>query len=429
MAATVDDFLRTVLRSGVLDRERMQAELRSMPMEARDQPQAVADFLVAKKLLTPFLAQKLLLGFSLGLKLGPYIVQTPIGKGGMGTVYLAKDTRTSLPVAIKVVSPKRAQDGERHLARFQREMVLSQKVRHPNLALTLEVGEVQGVHYLALEYIPGVTLHRLVTRDGPLPPPRAARLFVEVCSALEHAHAQGLVHRDMKPTNIMITPDDHAKVLDLGLALMEGEVVVDPEVVGGKGYIVGSVDYMSPEQTRDSSQVDGRADLYSLGCTLYFALTGAGPFSVGDNKDKVRAHRHQEAEPVRRKNPAVPEGMANVVHRLMAKDPSLRPPTAAAVRQELLAFSEPAAPPAKPTDSSFMFELVEEVTIADAPDTLSEVFQFDGQAEEMPQRSRTSVRAMFERHKAANAILWLLLAAAAIGMVALLFVVIRSRMH
>ncbi len=429
MAISVDDFLRTVLRSGVLERELLQTELRSLPMESRDQPQAVADLLVGKKLLTPFQAQKLLTGVSLGLKLGPYIIQTPIGKGGMGTVYLAKDSRTNLAVAIKVVSPKRAQDGTRNLARFQREMILSQKVQHPNLALTKDVGEVQGVHYLALEYIPGVTLNRLVTRDGPLSPPRAARLFAEVCSGLEHAHAQGLIHRDMKPTNIMVTPDDHAKVLDLGLALMEGEVVVDPEVVGGKGYIVGSVEYMAPEQTRDSSQVDARADLYSLGCTLYFALTGKGPFSFGDNKDKVRAHRHQDAEPVRRRNAAVPEGLASLVHRLMAKDPSLRPPTAAAVREELLAFSEPAAPAAKPTDSSIMFEIVEDFTIEDAPDTLSEVFQFDGLPEELPTISRDNVRTVIDQHKSANSVLWMLLAAAALGMVALLFVVLRSRLR
>lgn len=381
MVESVDQFLRKVLKSRVVARDRLQAELRTLPMDQRDQPKAVADFLVARKLLTPFQAQKLLAGVTGGLVLGSYVIQTPIGKGGMGTVYLARDTRTGDAAAIKVVSAKRAAEGERHLARFQREMVLSQKVRHPNLAMTRDVGEVRGVHYLALEYIPGVTLYRLVTRDGPLKPPRAARLFAEVCLGLEHAHGVGLIHRDLKPTNIMVTPDDHAKVLDLGLALMEGEVVHDPEVVGGRGYIVGSVEYMAPEQTLDPSRVDARADLYSLGCTLYFALTGRGPFSFGDTKDKVRAHRRQEAEPIRRKNPAVPEGLANLIQRLMAKDPSQRPATAAALRHELIAFSEEPAPARNPTDSAVIFELVETITLDDAPDTLSEVFQLETSAD------------------------------------------------
>jgi serine/threonine protein kinase len=429
MVATVDDFLRTVLRSGLLERDRLQTTLRGLPLAEREAPQSIADFLVAKKLLTSFQAQKLLAGVSLGLKLGPYLVQTPIGKGGMGTVYLAKDSRTSQPVAIKVLSPQRVQEGQRHLARFQREMVLSRKLQHPNVALTKDVGEVQGVHYLALEYIPGVTLHRLVTRDGPLSPPRAARLFVEVCSALEHAHEQGLIHRDLKPTNIMVTPDDHAKVLDLGLALMEGEVVEDPEVVGGKGYIVGSVEYIAPEQTHDPTQVDARADLYSLGCTLYFALCGKPPFATGNSKDKVLAHRHQNAEPIRRRTPAVPEALGGLVQRLMAKDPSLRPQTAAVVRQELVAFSDPPAPPAKPTDSAILFEIVEDLSVDDVPDTLSEVFQFEGEAQDAPTVSRDSARSLFAEHKASSAVMWLVLAVAAVGVVVLIFIVLMARMR
>jgi serine/threonine protein kinase len=424
MVSTVDDFLRLVLKSGVVERERLQSALRTVPMAERGAPKSIADNLVANKLLTPFQAQKLLAGVSVGLKLGPYIIQTPIGKGGMGTVYLAKDSRTDLPAAIKVVSPKRVQEGQRHLARFQREMVLSQKLQHPNVALTKDVGEVQGVHYLALEYIPGVTLHRLVTRDGPLAPPRAARLFAEVCAALDHAHSQGLIHRDMKPTNIMVTPDDHAKVLDLGLALMEGEVVDDPEVVGGKGYIVGSVEYIAPEQTHDPTQVDARADLYSLGCTLYFALSGKPPFTAGDAKDKVRAHRHQAPEPIRRRNPAVPEGLAGIVHRLMAKDVSLRPPAAALVRQELLAFSEISSPPAQPTDTALPFQL-EDFSIDDAPDTLSEVFQLDSQVEEAPTIARRGAPSAVQDH----GMMWLVLAAVAIGVASLTFFVLMARMR
>jgi serine/threonine protein kinase len=432
MAPSVDQFLKTVLRSGIVERESLQAALRTVPLDRRDLSEHVAADLVDRKILTPFQTQKLLAGISLGLKLGPYVIQTPIGKGGMGTVYLARDSRTNQPAAIKVVSPQRLREGQRHLARFRREMELSQKLRHPNVAMAQDVGEMKGVHYLALEYIPGVTLHRLVTRDGPLASARAARLFVEVCSALQHAHEQGLIHRDLKPTNIMVTPDDHAKVLDLGLAMMIGEEVDDPEIVGGKGYIVGSVEYIAPEQTRDPTQVDARADLYSLGCTMYFALAGRGPFSFGDNKDKVRAHRHQSAEQLRNRNPTVPEGFANLVHRLMAKDPTHRPASAAEVRAELQAFSEAPAPAAStPTDSAAIFEIIDEIAVEDPHDTLSEIFQFegDGEAGEVSTAtiSKQNVRAVYENSASATNVMWFLLIAAAIGVLLLLLVVFASQ--
>src|SRR5205807_9057258 len=134
------------------------------------------------------------------------------------------------------------------------------------IAQTHETGVSQGVYFIAMEYIPGQSLYRLVTTQGTLAVARAAHLFAEVASALEHAHSRGLIHRDLKPSNIMVTPNDHAKVLDLGLAIMEGEGPSDRTVVGGQGYVVGTMDYLAPEQAEDALNVDGRADIYSLGC-------------------------------------------------------------------------------------------------------------------------------------------------------------------
>src|SRR5262249_46991375 len=139
----------------------------------------------------------------------------------MGTVYLARDTRNQQLLALKVLPPKRAREEDRMLARFQREMQLSKRVAHANLTQTYEVGDHLGVHYIAMEYIPGQTLYRLVNEEGPLTVPRAAHLFAQVATGLEHAHGQGLIHRDLKPSNIMIMPNERAKVLDLGLALMQ----------------------------------------------------------------------------------------------------------------------------------------------------------------------------------------------------------------
>jgi serine/threonine protein kinase len=215
-------------------------------------------------------------------------------------------------------------------------MEMSQKVSHPHIAQTHEVGVSQGVYFIAMEYIPGMSLHRLVTAQGPLVVSRAAHLFAEVAAALDYAHGLGLIHRDLKPSNIMVTPNDHAKVLDLGLAMMEGEVSEDIEVIGGRGYVVGSVDYMAPEQTLDATQVDGRSDLYALGCALYFALTGKPPFPGGTTKDKIHAHRHQEIDPVQLRNRDIPDNFGRLVHRLLAKKPEDRFPDAAAVRAELL---------------------------------------------------------------------------------------------
>src|SRR5262249_39531605 len=211
--------------------------------------------------------------------------------------------------------PKRGQE-ERYLARFRREMEMSRRVRHPHLALTFDAGESQGVNYIVMEYIPGQSLHRLVNREGPLPVARAAKLFSEVAAALDSAHQEGLIHRDLKPSNIIVTPNNHAKVLDLGLALEAGEVA-DIQVVGGQGYVVGSMDFIAPEQTLDPSKVDGRADIYAMGCTLYYVLTGRPPFPGGTNKDKIRRHRQDEPEAITQVNPRVSEEFAALVGKVM----------------------------------------------------------------------------------------------------------------
>src|SRR5438270_147351 len=197
------------------------ADGNAVPPDQRHSVDVLADHLVDTGKLSRFQADKLRQGMALGLVLGPFHVLTPLGKGGMGTVYLARDSRSQLLVALKVLPPKRAREEERLLARFQREMEMCRRVAHPHLAWAYEVGVCQGVYYIAMEYIPGQSLYRLVNDQGPLEIARAARLFSEVASALEHAHNQGLIHRDMKPSNIIITPHDHAKVLDLDLALVQ----------------------------------------------------------------------------------------------------------------------------------------------------------------------------------------------------------------
>ncbi len=385
----VDGFLKHVLRSGLVSREQLHDALRSLPGDRRDDPQAVADSLVKRGRLSRFQARKLLQGKSRGLVLGPYQVLAPIGKGGMGTVYLARDAQREQLMALKVLPPKRAREEERHLARFRREMELCQRVAHPNLAQTYEVGVCQGVYYIAMEFIPGRSLYRLVSDEGPLAVPRAARLMAEAAAGLDHAHQRGLIHRDLKPSNIMVTPNDHAKVLDLGLALIEGEEPADRTVVGGQGYVVGTMDYIAPEQADDPTKVDARADLYSLGCTLYFALTGRPPFPGGSSLQKIRRHRNEDPIPVVRLNPAVPPGFADLVARLMAKRPQDRLASAADLREEMLrwAGSDPGLPADRAGDSNYE-RAVAELEDAEPDDDLPEALP----AEPAPRRHRPAFR-------------------------------------
>jgi serine/threonine protein kinase len=334
-AKSADAFLRTVLRSGLLDRATLQTELRAVPLDQRGDAEALAEQLIKVGKLTRFQAVKLLTGASVGLVLGPFHILAPIAKGGMGTVYLARDTRSEQMVALKVLPPRRARDEERVLARFRREMEMSQRVSHPHIAWTCEVGLCQGVYYIAMEYIPGRSLFRVVADEGPLPVPRAARLFAEIAAALDHAHTRGLIHRDLKPSNVIITPNDHAKLLDFGLALMQGEEA-RRDIIGGEGYVVGTMDYIAPEQADNSATVDGRSDLYALGSTLYYALTGRPPFPGGTTTEKLNKHRNEDPEPVPQFNSNVPPAFIGLLRRLMAKNPDKRPVSAAAVREELL---------------------------------------------------------------------------------------------
>ncbi len=404
---SVDTFFKNVLRSGLLTRDQLQAAIIDIPPEHREDTHAIAEHLIKRGKLSRFQASRLLKGTAKGLLLGNYQILAPLGKGGMGTVYMARDQRNGLLVALKVLPPHRARAEERTLARFQREMELCKRVKHAHVALTYETGQYKGVHYIAMEYIPGKSLYRVVSEEGPMNPPRVAHLGLEVASGLEHAHQQGLIHRDLKPSNIMVTPHNHAKILDLGLALVAGETG-EATIVGGQGYIVGSMDYISPEQTLDASKVDARADIYGLGCTLYFALAAQPPFPGGTSSDKIYKHRNDLPPPLLQLRPDVPMDFADVIHRMMAKDPSLRVDSARAVVEALLpwALTQLLQPLDRPDDSEFRLA-VTALQTADAPTSLSasdlpivEESRDDGPATPMLNVATRSQQTPFhERHR------------------------------
>jgi len=343
--ATVEQFLQSIGRSGLLSASAAREVIESAPESARGSAKRLAEHFVLLGKLSHFQARKLLDGTCAGLVLGPYHIIMPIGRGGMGTVYLARDTQSPRLLALKILPPKKARQSERLILRFQREMELSQRVSHPNLTETYDVGQSQGVYYIAMEYIAGTSLYRVVATGGPLPVRRAAKLFAQAAAGLDAAHNVGLIHRDLKPSNLMVTPRDQVKVLDLGLAMITYETKDDIEVIGGKGYVVGSMDYIAPEQTEDSAAADARSDLYGLGCALYYTLTGQPPFPGGDAKSKIKRHRREAPVALQELNPLVSAEFAAVVHPLLAKRPSDRPQSAAELRRQLLPFADAEPPP------------------------------------------------------------------------------------
>jgi serine/threonine protein kinase len=269
----LESFTTRVLRSRLVEADALDRARSAMPVVAdADAPVVMARLMIASGALTSYQARKLLAGASRGFFLGGYRILRRLGEGGMGKVYLAEPEGGGDPVAIKVLPPSRAAAEEQALHRFRREMDLSQRVKHPNLAETIDVGRERDVYFMVLEYVRGCSLYQMVkaSTGGPLRVPDAARYFLKVLAGLAAAHEVGLIHRDIKPSNLMVTPDGDAKILDLGLARMLGEegALTRPNVV------IGTLDYASPEQLGDAARADQRSDLYSVGCTLYFTLAG-----------------------------------------------------------------------------------------------------------------------------------------------------------
>ncbi len=322
-APRLDDFAANLARSGLVDPQVVSRALADLdPEPAADASIRLARRLMQTGALTPYQARKVLAGATQGFDLGGYRILQPLGEGGMGKVFLAVHKADGRRVAMKVLPPKKALGDEHALNRFRREMDLSRRVQHPNLARTLEVGSEGDIHFMVMEYVEGESLYQLVKgpRGGPLRVHDAARYFLQVLEGLGAAHAGGLIHRDIKPSNLMVTPDGGAVILDLGLARASSEA----SVLTLANVVLGTLDYASPEQLGDASKADPRSDLYSLGCSLYFALAGRPPFEGGDMINKIFRHKMEAPDPLERVASGVPATFGAVVRKLMSKDPEDR---------------------------------------------------------------------------------------------------------
>ena len=270
-------------------------------------------------------------------RFGKYVIRGTLGKGGMGAVYLAEDEQLRRKVALKILPKDKAQNVT--LARrFRAEGQAAARLNHPNIVKVHEAGEINGQAYLALEYIKGSDAHGLLVRKGRLSPEKSLAIVRQVAEALAHAESLGIVHRDIKPSNLMIDTDGRVKLADMGLARSIAET--EEAGITRAGTTVGTVDFMPPEQARNSKSADVRSDIYSLGGTWYQLLTGQVPFPDGDLMQKLKAHATQPRPDVRALDDRIPEAMSAVVRRMMAVRPENRHQTAAELIADLEALKK-----------------------------------------------------------------------------------------
>jgi serine/threonine protein kinase len=289
--------------------------------------------LLRDKRLTSYQAEAICRGEA--LIFDPYVVLDKIGGGGMGTVYRAfhrEDKRRV--VALKVLRPTFSGNGAVLVERFRREAESLMRIRHPSVVRCLEpVTEADGEFFLVMEYVRGQDLRTLVQTQRVFPIDQAIDCLLQTAKGLQFAHSSGIIHRDVKPANLMLDRDGKFRILDFGLAriILSDSWIQDDQDETVTGAIMGSVPFMAPEQARDSKRADARSDIYSLGCTLHFLLTGRPPYSGKTWPETFLAHSNDPIPSLQAVRPTVPDQLERLYKRMLAKDPTIRPPTMASV--------------------------------------------------------------------------------------------------
>ena len=321
------------------------AQLDEVGQKTRDypNPRVLATELVKTGWLTPFQINTLFKGRGQDLLLGPYVLLERLGEGGVGHVYKARHVHMQRLVAIKFLRSDKIEDSE-IVGRFYREIQAVSQLIHPNVVIAHDAGPCGPTHFMAMEYVEGIDLQKLGTQSGPLGFEQACDYIRQAALGLQHIHERGLIHRDVKPGNLLVTqveagsatgsaiyagqsfPYGLIKVLDLGLARFD-EAVDEPEdplTMAGQGGIRGSADYLSPEQAVDFHTADIRADIYSLGCTFFFLLTGKPPFDGGSLAQKLMKHQRSAPPAIESLRRNVPRRLPPIIYKMMAKDPNDR---------------------------------------------------------------------------------------------------------
>lgn len=340
---SAESFIAVVQKSGLVEAERLQRLTDEHRADHGNEITAdsLAEFLVTRQVLTPWQAEKLLQGKHKGYFLGKYRLLSLLGRGGMSHVYLGEHMLMRRRCAIKVLPVKRVNDSS-YLKRFIRESEAVAKLDHPNIVRAYDIDHQTDreneIHFLVMEYVEGISLQELVAREGPVPFCEAVEWIRQAAQGLAYAHRMGLVHRDIKPGNLLLDRQGVIKILDLGLARFFDQERGDSDAltIQHDERVLGTADYLAPEQALDSHTVDARADIYSLGCTLYFLLTGHPPFTEGTLAQRLMAHQQKEPPPVEGERADLPADLAQIVRKMMAKRPEERYATADEVADVLM---------------------------------------------------------------------------------------------
>jgi len=333
------NYLRCLKRSGLLEEAKLtqllssyQKQFAKQP-EHRQDPELLGQFLLEQQHITAWQHKQLIQGRHKGFQIGKYRLLRPLGAGGMGAVYLAEHTRMRRQVALKVL-PTKLVNQSSYLERFLLEARAIASLDHPNIVQAYSVDNEGDLYYLVMQFVDGKDLHRLIHESGPLECKTAAEYVRQAAEGLAHAHQKNLIHRDIKPGNLLVDTAGTVKILDLGLALISkhGERSLTIEHDDG---VIGTADFLAPEQALDSHRIDSRADIYSLGCTFYFLLTGRAPFCEGSVAQRLVKHQSEEPPDVRNFRPDAPPEMLAILRQMMAKRPTQRYQTAAHVARDL----------------------------------------------------------------------------------------------
>lgn len=344
MSPLQSKFRETALASELVTEDQLRQAINQIVQSRGGDPNTagevnekkVAQKLVEMKIISAYQADQLLTGRT-KLNLGPYIITDWIGQGGMGQVFKAVHEMLGRESAVKVL-PLHKTTPEA-IENFRREIRAQANLDHPNLVRAFDAGEDGNVHYLVVEYIPGTDLRRLVRSKGKLSVQQAANIIKQSAEGLAHAHENNLIHRDIKPGNILVTPDGVSKLSDLGLAFYLNDAT-DPRA----GKIVGTADYLSPEQIRTPQHITSASDIYSLGCTLYYAVTGKVPFPGGTPKSKAQRHLEETPWHPRRFNEEVSDDFVDLIGDMMEKNPTERIQSAEEVAERLAPWAADDSP-------------------------------------------------------------------------------------
>jgi serine/threonine protein kinase len=323
MAVTAEQLFKNLSVSGLMTTDDVSALMATLPKgERREDAQFIAQELVRQGKLTRYQANALYQGKTKGFIFGEYTVLDRVGAGGMGQVYKAQHRRMERIVALKVLPPS-ATTSPDAVQRFQREVKAAARLLHPNIVTAFDAGEAGGVYFLVMEYVEGWDLAELPKERGPLSESDAISYILQAAKALQFAHSMGVIHRDIKPANLLLDHTGTVKVLDMGLARLDSTSAT-PSDLTHSGQVMGTVDFMAPEQANDTRHVDGRADIYSLGCTLYRIVTGQNVYRGETVVERMMAHRDKPIPSMRVARPDVSDALDQVFRKMVAKRPEDR---------------------------------------------------------------------------------------------------------